>query len=236
MKFLDRILGRTAQGEPPEGSLAERVDEALAAPLGAPGPSPRVVEGAPPVSLDLLLGELTALLFSCTGERPDPELVGARLADTCRDLDLAPVDPAELQDCAEPLDEEGWTRLWLLALGARTDAIGPSLSAIAAARGARELVLEGFVGVAAATPLLTLELLLTSSLRLEELARRWLSELGATIAGETDETSREALTRLDYARLLAEVDRAKLSAEERVAYLKKLQEEHDAKHPRRGKW
>jgi hypothetical protein len=32
------------------------------------------------------------------------------------------------------------------------------------------------------------------------------------------------------------VDRAKLSAEERVAYLKKLQEAHDASLPRRGKW
>jgi hypothetical protein len=229
MKLLDRLLGRAPPADP------EGVPQLAEDPLRTGRSSPAPVEGAS-VSLEDVVGELSSLLFSCTGERPDPDVVCARLGDMCRDFGLAPVDPAEVRKHASVLDEEGWTRLWLLALGASRDAVEPALRVLAEARGAQGLVLGGFVGVAAATPLLTLELLLTSSLRLEELSRRWLHELGASVEGETPEASRDALDRLDYARLLAELDRAKLSAEERLAYLKKLQEEHDAKHPRRGKW
>jgi hypothetical protein len=235
MKLLDRLLGRSPPADPDgaEG-IPQLAEDPAAAPVGAARPSPAF--DAPPVSLDRLVIELLGLLFHCAGEPPDPEVVCARLGDTCRDLGLSPVDPAELRQHAQALDENGWMRLWLLALGARLDVIRPSLRALAEAMGAPGLVLGGFVGVATGTPLLTMELLLTSRLRLEELARRWLHDLGASIEGETPEESREALDRLDYARLLAELDRAKLSAEERLAYLKKLQDEHDAKHGRRGKW
>jgi hypothetical protein len=210
MKLLDRLLGRTPTAGP--------------------------VEGAPPVSIDDVMGELASALYWCVAERPDPDVVCARLGDICRDLDLAPLDPAELREHARPLDEQGWWRLWLLAVGASREALGPVLPAIAAARGAQGLVLGGFVGVAAGMSLLTMDLLLASPLRLEELARRWLLDLGVSIEGETAAASREALDRLDYGRLLAEVDRAKLSAEDRLAYLKKLQEEQEAARPRRGKW
>ena len=46
--------------------------------------------------------------------------------------------------------------------------------------------------------------------------------VGAQVDGETWKASLAALERLDYGRLLAEVDRAKLSAEERVAYSVKV--------------
>jgi hypothetical protein len=254
MKLLDRLLGRSPRPEPTDAeATVEGIDAAasdtepealLAEPplrtltMGGDPPYPRsgLIDGAPPVRLGPLLDELDALLAALAGDRPDADVVCARLADKCRDMDLAPADPGELRDLTRALDEGGWRRLWLLTVAASHDALGPSLPAIAAARGARELVHAGFVGVAAGTPLLTIDLLRQSSLRLEELARRWLAALGAGVEGESAEESRAALERLDYGRLLAEVERAKLSAEERAAYLKKLQEAHDAALPQRGKW
>jgi hypothetical protein len=70
----------------------------------------------------------------------------------------------------------------------------------------------GFVEVAQGSPLLTLDLLKRAPLRLEELARRFVMGLGASIAGEALEVSRKALERLDYGRLLAEAERAKRDA------------------------
>jgi hypothetical protein len=215
MGLLDRLLGR-----PQEAGGA--------AAAGAFEP--------PSVALDPLLEELAALLDALAGDRPDPDVVRARLADTFRDAEAAPLPPAELDGLAGGLDDGGWRRLWLLTVGASHGVLGPALPALVAGRGVSSVVQTGFVGVAAGTPLLTIELLHQSSLRLEELGRRWLAGLGAYVEGETHEVSIAALHRLDYGRLLAEVDRAKLSAEERLAYLKQLQEAHDASRPRRGKW
>ncbi len=208
MKLLDRLLGRPER----------------------PDASP------PAIALGALLEEIAALLEEIAGDRMDHDVVRAKLADMLRDLEVEPIDPDEVAALAAPLDEEGWARLALVTLAARRGALGEALPALVAARGASPLVRAGFVGFALGSPLLTLELLRQSSLRREELVRRWIATLGALVEGETPEASRAALERLDYGRLLAEVDRAKMSAEERMAYLKKLQEDHDATLPRRGKW
>jgi Flp pilus assembly protein TadD len=84
--------------------------------------------------------------------------------------------------------------------------------------------------------MLTLELLRQSSLRVEEFARHFLARLEAAVASETVAQSRARLQRLDYAQLLAEAERAKVSAEERVAYLRKLQQKQEQLLSRRGKW
>jgi hypothetical protein len=215
MKLLDRLLGRQE----------------------APAPEPEPVAPPPSVALEPLLLELAALLEAIAGERPDPDVVRARLADTFRDLEADPIDPAEFDALAQGLDEGGWARLWLATLGASQGVLGPALPVLVARRGVPDLVRTGFIGFAAGSPLLTIDLLRQSPLRLEELTRRWLfMGLGALVEGEPPEVSFLALQRLDYARLLAEVDRARLSAEDRVAYLKKLQETRDASLPRRGKW
>ena len=229
MKLLDRLLGRSATEDQPE---AVGIEEASAPADPSTGPA----DGAPSVQLDPLLDELSGLLDTLPADLPDPDVVRARLADTCRDADLAPLDPSAFDALAGVLDEGGWRRLWLLVAAASHEALGSALPAIAAAKGADEVVRDGFVGVAAGTGLLTIDLLRQSRLRLEELARRWILALGAGVEGESVEESLAALARLDYARLLAQVDRAKLSAEERVAYLKKLQEAQEARLPRRGKW
>jgi hypothetical protein len=99
----------------------------------------------------------------------------------------------------------------------------------------REQIRTAFVGLARELPLLTMELLRQSELRIEEFARNFIARLGATVAGETPQQSRDRLHRLDYARLLEEAEQAKVSAEERMEYIRKLQEEQDKK-TRRGKW
>src|SRR5208283_4064709 len=101
--------------------------------------------------------------------------------------------------------------------------------------GAVAQVKEAFVGLALATPLLTMTLLRQSPLRVEEFARHFLARLGTAVSGETAAQSRERLERLDYGRLLAEAERAKVSAEERMEYLRQLQEDQ-ARRARRGKW
>jgi hypothetical protein len=213
MKLLDRLLGRQAEPAP------------------APPPAP------PSIALGPLLLELAALLDAIAGERPDPDVVRARLADTFRDLEADPIDPAAFDALVQGFDEGAWARLWLVTLGAAQGVLGPALPALVATRGVPDLVRTGFVELAAGSPLLTIDLLRQSPLRLEELTRRWLlMGLGALVEGEPFNVSLVALQRLDYADLLAQVDRAKLSAEERVAYLKKLQENRDATLPRRGKW
>lgn len=209
MKLLDRLFGKPAKEVPP-------------ADLG--------------IALAPLLEEITTLLDEIAGEAIDPDVVRARLADTLRDHDVEPVDPAELDAVAAALDEGAWMRLELLTRAASRGALGDYLPARVGMLGASLTVRLGFLSVAVGAPLLTLELLRQSGLRREELARGWLASLGVPVAGEAPEASRDALARLDYGRLLADVDSARKSAEERMAYLKKLQDEHDASLPRRGKW
>jgi hypothetical protein len=212
MKLIDRIFGR--------GKEEEAAEEAA----------------RPAIALAPLVDQLEALLEAIAGLPVDPDVVRARLADTFRDIGVDPVDPAEFDALAKDLDEGGWARLDLATRGAAQGVLGDALPALVAAVGARGAVEAAFTGFAKSSPLLTPELLRESSLRLEELSRRWIQSAGALVEGETPDASRAALERLDYGRLLAELERARMSAEERMAYLKKLQEEHDATRPRRGKW
>jgi hypothetical protein len=73
-----------------------------------------------------------------------------------------------------------------------------------------------------------------SPARIEELARAWIAGLGAGVDGETPRESKARLAQLDYAALLARVEKAKLSAEDRVKYLEELQAAQAG--VRRGKW
>ena len=70
---------------------------------------------------------------------------------------------------------------------------------------------------------------------MEELARRLLAGLGAAVAGETADESKNKLHRLDYGRLLAEAEQARRAAAERAERLKKLQDEQEQRRSRRGK-
>jgi hypothetical protein len=191
----------------------------------------------PQLDVPLLQAALVEGVTRHAGQPVDAELVRARLADRCRDAELTPLLPEEFDGLAADLDEETWRRLAMLVGLLDRDDVRTALAAVAAVRGLLGVVVDAaFVGLARQTPLLTLELLRQSPLRVEELARRFVAALGAGVRGESAKVSKERLERLDYERLLREAARAKEAAAERMKQLRKLQEEHEQRGPRRGKW
>ncbi len=165
----------------------------------------------------------------------EPDLVRARLADACRDANVAPLTPKEFDTAAQSFDAEAWRRLALIVNALDFDPLHAQLPLVLRAP-APQHVAASFLEFAKSSELLTLELLRQSPLRVEEFTRSWLQRLGASIVGESDAQSRQRLERLDYGRLLAEAETARESAEERMAYLRKLQEERASQRGRRGKW
>jgi hypothetical protein len=164
----------------------------------------------------------------------DPDLTRARLADGCRDAAVAPALPEEFDAAVKGLDGEGWRRLAVLVGTLDLTPVRAALPQLPAGRSGAEAV-AAFAGVARGTPLLTIEVLEQSELRVEELARRLLAEFGAAVAGETADESKKKLHRLDYGRLLAEAEQARQAAAERAERLKKLQDEQEQRRSRRGK-
>jgi hypothetical protein len=92
-----------------------------------------------------------------------------------------------------------------------------------------------FTSLAQDTNLLTIEVLAQSEQRVEELARRFLAAIRASINGESAEESKQRLNKLDYSRLLAEADRAREAAKDRAERLRQLQEQQEQRRGRRGK-
>lgn len=190
------------------------------------------------VELDLnaLRRWFTAGATRLAGKAIDPDLVRAQLADHCRDTGVEPVLPEGFTTRAEGLDDEGWRRLALAVSALELPPVRAAVVALRAARPAGDLLAEALTDLARETPLLTFDLLRQSAFRVEEFARQFVAQLGAAVQGETAAQSLARLERLDYARLLAEAERAKVSAKERMEYLRKLQEDQEASRPRRGKW
>jgi hypothetical protein len=206
--------------------------------FGRGGPSP----SQPPVDLPALQARLSGLVARWAGRAPDPDLVRARLADGLRDAGLLPLTPDEFDALAGGLDDEGWRRLAVLAGALDQEDVRAALPERAKARPPADLLAQGFagaldpnvvrgqlaelandhppaylltlgfIGVARTSPLLTLDVLGRSPLRVEEFARRLLAGLGLAVRGEAARASRERLERLDYGRLLAEAERARRSA------------------------
>lgn len=192
--------------------------------------------GAPQLDPAALQAFLSNAVSACAGRPAEADLVRARFADRCRDAGLEPLLPEEFDALAGGLDTEAWSRLALLVATLDLEAVRSALAVLAAVRPLVDLTRAAFADLARETPLLTLELLRQSPLRVEELARRFIAELGAGVRGETPQVSRERLARLDYGKLLAEAERAKQAAADRVEKLRKLQEEQEKRRPRRGKW
>jgi hypothetical protein len=192
--------------------------------------------GTVELDLDLLRARFAEGSTRLAGRAVDPDLVRARLADCSRDLGLLPLLPSEGVTRTRDLDEEGWRRLALAVSGLELPAVRQALAPASAVPGFVGQVHDALIGLARELSLLTTDLLRQGPLRVEEFARQFVTRLGALVKGEAPDESRRRLQRLDYARLLAEAERAKLSAEERMEYLRKLQEEQEARRPRRGKW
>jgi hypothetical protein len=187
-------------------------------------------------SVKLDVSAVQTALVAAAVRPADPELTRARLADACRDSGANPPTPEEFHALITGLDEEAMLRLAVLVTALDVAEVRTSLRALLATRPAADLVATAFTGLARDTPLLTVALIRESPLRAEELARRFVAALGAAVRGESVETSRQQLARLDYGRLLAEAELARQSAEARAAKLRELQDEKEKRRPRRGKW
>jgi hypothetical protein len=170
------------------------------------------------------------------GKTVEPDLVRARIADACRDATVDPVLPEDFDAAAQGLHEPGWQRLALAVSALDLPSVRKVLPQVAGDCGPAMALLTGLTGHARQTPLLTLDLLWQSAFRIEEFARGLLARLGIGVAGETDEQAAQRLERLDYARLLAEAENARVSAADRMEYIRRLQEEEEKRRPRRGKW
>ncbi len=145
------------------------------------------------------------------------------------------MSPVEFNVATAGLDEEAWRRLALTVTAFERYDVRAGLPLLLEGRSVAEQVRAGFIGVASDLPLLTMELLRQSDLRVEEFTRQFIARLGAGVLGEPPEQSRIRQHALDYARLLEEAEKAKVSAEERMEYIRRLQEMQD-RRSRRGKW
>lgn len=182
-------------------------------PAEAKAPEASLLAESVPVPLAPITAALGALLAENDPASLDPDVARAKLADVCRDIQLEPLDPLELDSLAADLDRGAWERFALLCLVLERGAIPrETLRKILTGR-ARSAIRDGLVEVARASPLVTLDRLRDGPLRREELARRLVLGLGASVAGESLPDARAALERLDYSRLMAEAERARKAAE-----------------------
>lgn len=207
-------------------TLWDRLRGGGAAAPGAAGDDARVA-----------LAAVVRALTEATARGADPldrELLRARVGDLARTLGLAPMARERFETVAAELDEAADARLALLLRAAESADLQPALRARAAGASAG-LYEAAFFGLAKSKPLLTLELLRDSPMRVEELARAWLAAFGVAIEGESAEESSARLARLDYARLLDEAERAKRAAAERMAELEKRRQEAERRSGR-SKW
>ena len=166
----------------------------------------------------------------------DLDLVRARLADGFRDAGRQPLPPAQFPALTHGLDSEGIKRLALAFKSFDLPQVPQALPSLLKTPDMLAFLSQGFIEPCRSARLLTMSLLRTSPLRCEEFARTFIKALGAAILSETPAQSQDRLNRIDYARLCADAERARLSAEDRVQYLRKLQEEQEAKLGPRGKW
>jgi hypothetical protein len=195
----------------------------------APKPAPEAV-AKPEWDLQTVVGLLGRLAPNLENRDVEPALVQARLADHYREVDREPVPAARFNAFVAGMDAESWRRL-ALAVGPLDD------TAVRSALAHLKLpvvgqVQAGFVAVARQTDALTLALLRQSPVRVEEFARHLAASLDIGWRGETPKESKNRLRQLDYKRLLAEAEKAKKQAEERMEYLRKKQEEDAARRPR----
>lgn len=189
-----------------------------------------------PMILQMVANRFSWLAPRMEDREIEPDLLRAQLADHCRDADLSPVDPQAFDRWTTDLKTEDWRRLALAVSALEDPPTRKTLATLAQVRELDEIVEAGLIAFARESELLTMAVLRQSELRSEELARKLARRLGVGIWGETEEQSEEELDRLDYGRLLAEAERAKELAEDRMAYLRERQEEELRRRRPRGKW
>lgn len=190
-----------------------------------------------PINIDEVittLGSAAAAWETCT---IFPELIRARLADVCRDALIRPASATAFREHWQPFDEAHQRRFGLLLSVCDLETVQSRFAQWAGSHNQSNVLLTLFHTLTTGLPLLTIDVVSQSDVRLEELARHFCKHAELPIAGETTDASTARLSEIDFARLIAEADAARSSAEDRMAYLRKMQEEQEqTRRPRRGKW
>ena len=185
----------------------------------------------PELHLNVVIKHLREQIGRVKDRPVDQDLIRARLADAYRQTELRPVSPSDFDSLVADLDDEAWRRMALVVSVLAEPQIRELLSRLLPVRDVVMQVRTGLVGLARSTSALSLDLLQQSEVRVEEFARQFAARLGVGIVGETEEESAANLYKLDHTRLLAEAEQARTAAEERVEYLRKMQQRQQ---PRRG--
>lgn len=152
----------------------------------------------------------------------DRELTGARFVDGLRDAGAMIPSVEAWEKMTDGFSLEAWQRLEVLVRVFRHPAFAPRIGG---------LLKEDSHRIGRAFPLfcvreaqlLTIELLLKSTFRLEELARKWVAALGATIAGEEANESRQKMERLDFGGVLKSLQAADADRSTRMKKLKEIE-------------
>ena len=194
-----------------------------------PAPTPTNV-----VVLQSLDATMLHALAGLENAAVDLELLRARLADLCRDQQAEPLDADHFMKQAQSLDAESQRRLALAVRGLEDGMAQRAFTRPGATSPAARV--EGLFAFAREHLLLTVSLLHESPLRREEFARHFVAHFGGEFLGETPQDSADRLRRLDYRTLLGEAEKAKVSAQDRVAHLRRLQEEQEKLLGRRSKF
>lgn len=188
-------------------------------------------------SIDFLANAVADAAIGLIDDQPDAELLQARLADHIRDMGHTPPGADLLATILGDLDEPARRRLAVAVTLLQYEDVRIPLQPMIEPRSVDQLI-AGLAATSREMQAIDLPILARSMVRAEEFARRMARTLDIPFDGEDPRRSAERLSRIDYQRLLAKVDAAKLTAEERMEALLKQQEQDDERirRVRRGKW
>jgi hypothetical protein len=188
-------------------------------------------------SIDFVANAVADAALGLVDNMPDPELLQARLADYIRDMGQRPPSAQVLAAMLRELDEPARRRITVAVMLLQYEDVRAPLEQMIESKPVTDLI-GSLVTTARELQSIDLPLLARSMVRAEEFARRLAKALDIPFDGEDPRRSAERLARIDYQRLLAKVDAAKLTAEERMEALLKQQAQDDERiqRVRRGKW
>lgn len=193
--------------------------------------------GQPSVDLDLLIATFGRACGSWDSISVLGSLVRARLADHCRDAGVRPVSETAFESCWSSFDDEHQQRFAVLISACELDIVAELIPIHCAGADDALPVVEQIQKLTKQLELLPVELLLQSDIRLEEFSRHFCKGWGLDIEDESKTASAKRLNDIDFSRLLQEAEQARTSAQDRLEYLRELQQEEEkTRRPRRGKW
>ena len=170
--------------------------------------------------------------------QPEPQVLArGRFGDACRNVNVRPVSESMFASAWNGLDSHQLNRFCLFVSSMDVAGVPRKIKELGGETGDAEFALRSLSGLSKELSLLTADVLQQSDIRLEEFARHFGSSWKLSFKDESEKVSTERLHQINFGRLMKEAEAAKNSAEDRLEYLRKLQEEQEEqRRPRRGKW